>query len=167
MYFIISLRVFLLTILSHSFFSSLSFQYVFLGTKNVGTWSKKLSLRYCSLTNNSCELWRSHKLKNSVKILHIHEQKKVSDRPKSESRILVCPFTVQRQLSDKFSAIYSRPWLIVLCCKVNFTFLEFHERFERYRVYQWKRKTIKKAVVTETRNATKKNECLLSFFRSV
>ena len=40
---------------------------------------------------------------------HSYEQEKVSDRPKSESRILVCPFTVQRQLSDKFSAIYSRP----------------------------------------------------------
>ena len=27
-------------------------------------------------------------------------------------------------------------------------------------------KLLEKAVVTETRNATKKNECLLSFFRS-
>jgi len=48
---------------------------------------------------------------------------------------------------------------------VNFTFLEVHERFERHSVYQLKRKTIKKAVVAETRIATNKNNnCLLSFF---
>ena len=138
MYFINSLRVFLLTILFHSSFSSLSFQYAFVGTKNVGTWSRKLSYGYCSLTTIGITTFSQIK-KFSEDSAHSWA-KKVINRPKSESRILVWSFTVQRQLSDN-----SVPFVLdynwsVLCCKENFTFLEFHERYERYRVYPEKTK---------------------------